>query len=145
MLQDDYIRQLGGLMVWRCTEAIDPRSGFIFRTIGNPDGRCIEIVHASNQMLFDRRLAIQIARAILDIAGPDEELASDVAQSTLVEVVYVGRSSEVAGFRPYEPRTGSNLTDADSWIRQVRRDAGLPEPRLRLEPTLPEEDIPDAD
>jgi hypothetical protein len=30
-----YVRDVGSVRVWRCTEAIDPKAGYIFRTIGD--------------------------------------------------------------------------------------------------------------
>lgn len=124
MSDDAYLRQVGGLLVYRCTEAIDPRDGFTFRTIGDAAGRCIEIAHSRNQMLFDRRLAIQIARAILEIAGADEDLVTDHAHAGVVEIVY-DNTGAPAGFIPYVSRTGTSLTDAETFTRREQR--GEPE------------------
>ncbi|USN15534.1 hypothetical protein KIKIMORA_04160 [Brevundimonas phage vB_BpoS-Kikimora] len=122
-------------MVWRCTEAMDPRFHHVFRTIGNPDGRCVEIVAPQNQMLFDRRLARRLALAILEIAGPEEELESDLAQADAVEIIYESPGSAVViGFRPYLPARDSADEARREWIEQVR--AGL---APRAEP-LQEED-----
>lgn len=123
---DAYIQSvIPGLHVWRCTEAIDPRSNMTFRTIGNPDGRCVEIVTPQNTMLFDRRLARRLADAILAICGPDEDLPSDQAQADIVQVVYDDHNA-VAGFKPYVSPTGSTSQDAVAFIKAVRADAGLP-------------------
>lgn len=139
-MADDFTQVVApGVQVWRCTEAIDPRSGYTFRTIGNAEGRCVEIVTYQNTMLFDRRLARQVAEAILDICGPAEELPSDLAEAEMVEVVYDDISKNVVGFKPYLPRTGSHMSDVSAWVRKVRDDAGLPPSRLALEPELPEE------
>lgn len=116
---------VGPITVWRCTEAVDPRSGYTFRTIGNADGRCIEIATSQNAMLMDRRLARQVAEAILAICGPAEELPTDVATADMVEVVYDERGALV-GFQPYVPRTGSSLSDAKAFVDKVRADKGLP-------------------
>jgi hypothetical protein len=120
-----------GVQVWRCTEAIDSRFNYTFRTIGNPDGRCVEIVTSQNQMLFDRRLARKLAEAILEVCGPAEELPSDQAQAAIVEVVY--DNGVVVGFKPYVTSSGSTTEDAIEWIEKVRLDAGLPAQRLPLE------------
>ena len=113
-----------GLMVWRCTEAMDPRFHYVFRTIGNAEGRCVEIVTGQNTMLFDRRLARRLAQAILEIAGPAEELESDIAHAEAVEIVYAHSTSEVVGFRPHLPaRTAPDETNR-AWIEQVRATLG---------------------
>lgn len=114
-----------GLQVWRCTEAMDPRFHHVFRTIGNPDGRCVEIVTGQNTMLFDRRLARSVALAILAIAGPAEELASDIAHAEAVEIVYAAPGSqEIVGFRPYMPARTASAEDNRAWIEQVRSTLG---------------------
>lgn len=120
-------------MVWRCTEAMDPRFHFVFRTIGNPDGRCVEIVTGQNTMLFDRRLARRLAEAILEIAGPAEELESDIAHAEAVEIVYAAPgSSEVVGFKPHLPARTAPDEDNRAWIEQVRASLG---PRAEQEET----------
>ncbi|UTC28568.1 hypothetical protein MARCHEWKA_00550 [Brevundimonas phage vB_BpoS-Marchewka] len=111
-------------MVWRCTEAMDPRFHYVFRTIGNPDGRCVEIVTGQNTMLFDRRLARRLALAILEIAGPAEELESDIAHAEAVEIVYAPGSHEVVGFRPHLPPRAASAEDNRAWIEQVRASLG---------------------
>lgn len=118
-------RSLGPISVWRCTEAVDPKSGYAFRTIGNADGRCVEIAAGRNTMLMDRRLARNLALAILDICGPAEELPSDLATADLVEVVY-DDAGVVTGFQPYVTRTGSTLSDVKAFVDKVRADKGLP-------------------
>lgn len=119
-------------MVWRCTEAMDPRFHHVFRTVGNPDGRCVEIVAPQNQMLFDRRLARRIALAILEIAGPDEELDSDLAQAEAVEIIYEAPGSAViVGFRPHLPARDCPDEVRREWIEQVR--AGLAGRAERME------------
>lgn len=116
-----------GLMIWRCTEAIDPRQG-TFRTIGNAEGRCVEIVTGQNQMLFDRRLARQVALAILEIAGPAEELASDLAQADVVEMIYQAPGSAVVvGFKPHLPTPRTPAGELQDWLERVR--AALPDRR----------------
>jgi hypothetical protein len=118
---DAFVRQVGGLLVYRCTEAIDPRGGFVFRTIGDAEGRCIEIAHSRNQMLLDRRLAIRVALAILEIAGEDEDLVTDHVHAGVVEITYDADGAP-AGFIPYVSRTGTSLTDAETFTRRETRD-----------------------
>jgi hypothetical protein len=122
---EPFILNVGPLRVWRCTEAVDPKSGYTFRTIGNPDGRCIEIVAPRNTMLMDRRLARQMAEAVLAICGPAEELASDLAEAEIVEVMH-SEEGVVIGFRPYVSRTGNPMSDAKAFVEKVRADKGLP-------------------
>lgn len=125
MADDFRVTLQPGLMVWRCTEAMDPRFHHVFRTIGNPDGRCVEIVTSQNTMLFDRRLARRLAEAILAIAGPAEELESDIAHAEAVEIVYAAPgSAEVVGFRPYLPARAAPDEDNRAWIEQVRASLG---------------------
>lgn len=107
-----------GIQVWRCTEAIDPRAGGTFRTIGHADGRCVEIISSQNTMLFDRHLARAIALAILEIAGPEEVLDGDVPE--LVEVVYDDAGRTPVGFRPYQPSLPSMQAEQAEWLRTVR-------------------------
>lgn len=124
-MADDYrVTIQPGLMVWRCTEAMDPRFHYVFRTIGNPDGRCVEIVTGQNTMLFDRRLARRLALAILAIAGPAEELDSDIAHADAVEIVYAAGTSDVVGFRPHLPARTAADEDRRAWIEEVRASLG---------------------
>lgn len=124
-----HIRSVGPLRVWRCTEAIDPKSGYAFRTIGNADGRCIEIASAVHQILMDRRLARQVALAVLDICGPAEELPSDLATAELVQVDY-DALGVIVGFSPYVPDSGSLDEDRRDFVAKVRADKGLPPSNL---------------
>lgn len=112
-----------GISVWRCTEAIDPRRGHTYRTIGSPEGRCIEIITGQNTMLFDRRLARAVAEAILLICGPAEDQEADLPDQ--VEVVYANDGNTVVGFKPYTPRSGSTQQDIDVWVREMRTASGL--------------------
>lgn len=125
----DHIRHVGPLRVWRCTEAIDPKSGYGFRTIGDTDGRCVEIASAVHQILMDRRLAREVALTILDICGPAEELPSDLATADLVQVEY-DDLGVVSGFSPYVPASGSLQDDRRDFVAKVRADKGLPPSNL---------------
>lgn len=125
-MADDISRQVGPIRVWRCTEAIDPKVGYTFRTIGNPDGRCVEIITSQNSMLMDRRLARQVAEAILEICGPAEVQPSDQEEADMVEVVYDANNQSVVGFKPYVTRTGSHMADIRAFVDKVRADKGLP-------------------
>jgi hypothetical protein len=120
-----HIRSVGPLRVWRCTEAIDPKSGYAFRTIGNADGRCIEIASPVHQILMDRRMAREVALAVLDICGPAEELPTDLATADLVQVDY-DALGVIIGFSPYVPDSGSLAEDRRDFVAKVRADKGLP-------------------
>lgn len=121
----EFIRRIGPLHVWRCTEAVDARSAYAFRTIGNAEGRCIEIASPQNSMLFDRRLARQLAEAILEICGPAEELPSDLAQTDTVQVVY-DAAGAVVGFTPFVPPTPVTKALRDSeFVSEVRSNLAL--------------------
>lgn len=124
-----FIRDVGPIRVWRCTEAVDPKSGYSFRTIGNPDGRCIEIASPAHQLLMDRRLARQVAEAILDICGPTEEQPADVATADMVQVDY-DALGVIVGFSPYVPDSGSLAEDRRAFVAKVRADKGLPPSNL---------------
>lgn len=65
------------LSVRRCWEAWSERERALIN-VGDPEGRLIEIrAHGKAALLVDRRLALRLAREIIAIAGPDEELPSD--------------------------------------------------------------------
>lgn len=101
---DDGIRHVGPITIWRCTEALDPRAGYTFRTISDSFGRCVEIASGRNTLLLDRRLARQVAAAILEICGPAEAEPRDLMEIEVLELVY-NDEGQVSGFQPFQGRS----------------------------------------
>lgn len=122
MADESYMRSVGPVHVWRCTEAIDPKAGFIFKTIGDPNGRCVEIAAGREQLLLDRRLARQVAEAILAVCGPAEEEPADLVAADVLTAVY-NEEGDLTGFAPY---VGRPQEDRKAFFERMRADAGYP-------------------
>lgn len=98
------------ILVQRCTEALDWRQRVV--NLADPDGRLIEIdvlVGPRQTLLLDRRLARQVALQILEIAGPAEELPTDLLWEGMPEVVY--DDTTPVGFRNQAPVTTTQEVD----------------------------------
>lgn len=91
----------GCISIRRCTEAITATSRLA--TFRDDDGRLIEIIAGDRDLLMDRRLARKLAEAILEIAGPAEEIPSDLLYDGGVPfVVYDDRLAPI-GFSKVRP------------------------------------------
>jgi hypothetical protein len=75
---------------------------------------------------MDRRLARQVALAILEVCGPAEEEPADLASADVVTAVY-DEEGELTGFAPY---VGRPQEDRKAFFERMRADAGFPPSNL---------------